>query len=228
MFFRLRSTQAEYFDLPNRPEDETIAAFRELDRINRKFAFALPFETGLPQLLGARRCARLELLDVGAGTGLLGRQLSSWAQTHGWDWNFTNLDHNPLSLQVGDAPRSVVGSCLQLPFPDASFDVVVASQMTHHLTDAEVAQHLREAWRVTRNGVFICDLHRNAGLYAMLWLTTLIRTDKSVRADALLSVRRAFKLNELRTLASQAGLAKATVRLFYGSRVVIEARKAEV
>ena len=63
----------------------------------------------------------------------------------------------------------VTGSALQLPFADGSFDLVVASQMTHHLTDEEVVQHWREAWRVTRDAIFICDLHRNAGFYALLW-----------------------------------------------------------
>lgn len=156
-------------DLPGRAEAETAAAFCELDRINRFFAFAHPFESVLPHWLGAKNCERMNILDIGAGTGLLGKTLTEWAGCRGWDWHFTNLDANALALKTGNQPDSVVGSALQLPFADSSFDLVVASQMTHHLTDGQIVTHWREAWRVTRGAMFVCDLHRNAGLYAMLW-----------------------------------------------------------
>ena len=98
-------------------------------------------------MAGQKKCERLEILDVGAGTGLLGKKLTAWARQQGWEWRFTNLDTNPLALKIGNQPDGVVGSALQLPFDDSSFDLVVASQMTHHLTDEEIVTHWREAWR---------------------------------------------------------------------------------
>src|SRR5580704_8218057 len=79
MFFRERSTQAEYYDAPQRSAAERVAAFRELDRVNQLFRFDHPFISRLPRWLGEERCASLDILDVGAGTGLLGRVLSGWA-----------------------------------------------------------------------------------------------------------------------------------------------------
>ncbi len=227
MFFRRRSAQAEYFDLPGRSDAETIAAFRDLDRLNRTFRFAQPFKEVLPRWLGAERCQELEILDLGAGTGSLGQELSQWANQFGWRWQFTNLDANPLALQLGSEPRGVIGSALALPFKDARFDLVVASQMTHHLTDAQAVTHLREAWRVTRDAVCICDLHRNAGFYVALWLLLpLTGVSRTLRDDALLSVKRAFRLGEWRALAANAGLCGARIRLYYGTRVVLQARKS--
>lgn len=218
--------QAEYFDAPDRPAGEVTAAFRELDRVNRLFQFSHPFVSRLPRWLGRPRCERLDILDVGAGTGLLGKRLSDWARRRGWDWRFTNLDANPVALKSGNAENGVLGSALQLPFADASFDLVVASQMTHHLTDAEVVQHWREAWRVTRDAIFICDLHRNAGFYAMLWLTMrVMRADRRLREDGLISVKRGFRLGEWRELASRAEIPQAKVWLYYGTRIVLQARK---
>lgn len=203
-----------------------LAEFRDLDRLNRLFLFAKPFEEVLPRWLGHERCARLEILDIGAGTGLLGKTLSAWAEKRGWDWRFTNLDANPLALKTSQAPRVVAGSALALPFPDGSFDVVLASQMTHHLTNEQVVTHLREAGRVTRGAVMISDLHRNAGFYTMLWLTLrLLGVSRPVKADALISVKRGFHLAELRELAARAGLAKANVRLYYGTRILLQAKK---
>ena len=226
MFLRQRSMQPEHLDLPGCTEAEIAASFRELNRVNRLFRFAHPFETALPQWLGKTNCERLDILDVGAGTGLLGKTLTEWARRRGWQWRFTNLDANPLALKIGDVPDGVVGSALQLPFPDGSFDLVVASQMTHHLTDEHVVTHWREAWRVTRDAVFICDLHRNAMLYALVWLTLhLLRADPVVRKDGLISVRRGFRRSEWRDLAAQAGIPAASVWRYHGTRIVMQARK---
>jgi SAM-dependent methyltransferase len=226
MFFHRRSAQAEYFDLPGRSDTETLAAFRDLDHLNRIFLFAKPFEEALPGWLGHERCAQLDVLDLGAGTGSLGKKLSAWANQRGWRWRFTNVDTNPLALESGGAPRAVAGSALALPFRDASFDLVIASQMTHHLTDEEIVTHFGEAWRVTRDALFICDLHRNAGFHvAMRLLLPFMRIGQSVRDDALLSVKRAFRLSEWRTLADHAHLPDAKVWLYYGTRIVLQARK---
>jgi SAM-dependent methyltransferase len=228
MFFHRRSAQAEYFDLPDRPESETAAAFRDLDRLNRVFLFGRPIEEVVPKWLGHERCQQFDILDLGAGTGLMGKLLSAWAAKRGWCWRFTNLDTNRSALKLGGAPRAVAGSALALPFTDENFDLVIASQMTHHLTDAEIVLHWREAWRVTRDALFICDLHRNAGLYAMLWLATrMMGIGQPVREDALTSVQRGFRLREWRALAKQAGLADARVWLYYGTRIVMQARKRD-
>ncbi len=226
MFFHRRSTQAEFFDRPGLAESETAAAFRGLDRLNRVFQVGQPFAWNLPRWLGPERCRQLEILDIGAGTGLLGRKLSAWAARRSWRWRFTNLDSNPLALKAGAALRPVTASALALPFADNTFDLVVASQMTHHLTDAEVLPHLCEAWRVTRDALFICDLHRNAALYTLLWLTTrLLSRSKQVHDDALISVKRGFHLDELRQAAHQAGLAHPRVWLYHAARIVLQARK---
>jgi SAM-dependent methyltransferase len=226
MFLRQRSTQTEYFDLPDRTEAEIATSFRDLNRVNVLFRFSHPFEATLPQWLGRTSCEQLNILDVGAGTGLLGKQLTAWARQQGWHWHFTNLDTNPVALKLGGEPDSVVGSALQLPFPDGSFDLVVASQMTHHLTDEQIVTHWREAWRVTRDAIFICDLHRNAGLYALVWLTMhLMRTEATVLEDGLISVRRGFRRDEWHGLAIRAGIPEANVWRYHGARIVLQARK---
>jgi SAM-dependent methyltransferase len=227
MFFRHRSMQAEFFDLPDRPPSESIAAYAELDRLNRFCHFSRPFEDILPHWLGTERCRRLDILDIGAGTGLLGRRLGAWARRRGWDWRFTNLDSSPVTSLFQDSAPTVIDSALTLPFQPDSFDLVIACQMTHHLTDTEVEQHLREALRVSRDAVLVSDLHRNVALYVLLWLCTLLlRISHGVRADALLSVKRGFHLNELRNLADRGGVSGSQVWLYFGTRIILQARKA--
>jgi 2-polyprenyl-3-methyl-5-hydroxy-6-metoxy-1,4-benzoquinol methylase len=227
MFFRSRATQAEYFDAPGRPQAEIAEGYQSLAWVNRLCIFADPFQRLLPKLLGRDNCKSLSILDLGAGDGSLGIVLTDWARTkRDWDWRFTNLDTNASALRLNPGVRNVVGSALALPFRDASFDVVIASQMTHHLSNEEVVVHLREAWRVTRRGLFLSDLHRGPALYSFIWLLFQVRRfPKHFQADGLLSVRRGFRIGELRSLAHQAGIPDARVWLYYGSRVILEATK---
>lgn len=228
MFLGRRSAQAEYFDLPGRSATDVASDFRGLDRINRFFQFARPFQEKLPVWLGAERCNELNILDVGAGSGLLAQTLSTWAARRDWQWNFTNLDANAHAARFDPNAKRVVGCALKLPFPDHSFDLVIASQMTHHLTDDEVVTHFREAWRVTRDAVMISDMHRNLGLHAALCLLTpMLGVGGSVRADALVSVRRGFRCAEFERLARTANLGNIRVKLYYGARILLFARKTD-
>ncbi len=226
MFFPQRSTQAEYFDSPDRTQAEVVEGYASLNFINRLFIFEEPFQRLLPRMLGREACSRLTILDLGAGDGSLGRKLTGWAAKRGWNWEFTNLDINAEALKLNPGGRNVVGSALALPFPDASFDVAIASQMTHHFSDDEVVVHLREAWRVAQRGIFLSDLHRNAGLYLVLRVLFLFtRFPKHFQQDGLISVKRGFRVRELEALARRAGVPGARVSIYFGSRLLLQAIK---
>jgi hypothetical protein len=99
--------------------------------------------------------------------------------------------------------------------------------MTHHLdTDNEVSQHFSEAWRVTRNAIFFTDLHRNAFLIGTVWLSCLLRgLSKDMRGDGMISIKRGWRIPEWRAIAEQAGIKNAKVWLYFGSRIILQAKK---
>jgi ubiquinone/menaquinone biosynthesis C-methylase UbiE len=225
MFLSRRTTQAEYFDA-ERPLEELQQFYRALASVNSLFMVAEPFQRYIPRLLGSKKVRQLSLLDLGAGDGSLGQSLTAWATRKGWSWRIVNIDQNASALALNKSAINVAGSVLALPFHNESFDVVIASQMTHHLSDENVPRHLSEAWRVARHAVVISDLHRNAALYLSLWLLFLVtRFPQSFRTDAFLSVRRAWRVGELRRLARMAGLNGARTTLYFGARVVLQVRK---
>jgi len=221
MFLRERATQAEYFDSPGRTLEELRSHYAELNQLNRLTGSDLPFRKWLPGLAGPVACPSLRILDVGAGDGFLARRLTAWAAARGWSWEFTTLDHCPLTARLASAGRHVIGSATRLPFDDGSFDVVTAMSMTHHLDGHdEVVAHFREAARVARLGFLACDLHRNAALWAGLW-AGLFWVSPAFRQDALLSVRRGWRVGEWQELARSAGLDGARTWKFHGTRVVL-------
>jgi ubiquinone/menaquinone biosynthesis C-methylase UbiE len=226
MFLSCRATQAESSDAPGRSLAEIAKFYESLNSVNRFFVFAEPFQRMMPRLLGPAACRSLSILDLGAGDGSLGKLLAPWAAQRGWNWRFTNLDIHLLALALNRNGVNVAASALALPFRDESFEVVIASQMTHHLTDEGVLQHLREAWRVARSAIFLSDLHRNVALYGILSVLLAVRRfPDSLCMDGRLSVRRGWRVQELETLAHQAGIAGARARLYFGARVLLQARK---
>ncbi|MEO7678582.1 MAG: methyltransferase domain-containing protein [Verrucomicrobiota bacterium] len=222
-----RATQAEYLDSPDCSFEETADSYKELARINRLFHFTEPYQRYLPALLGADKCRTLTMLDLGAGDGSLGMALEKWAAGKGWSWKVTNLDFNPHVLKLCPPEKTVAGSVLAVPFPDDTFDVVIANQMTHHLAnDDEVAKHFREAWRVSRQCILLSDMHRSSIFYGLIWLILhLGNFPKHFREDGLLSVKRGFRAREWRDLAYQAGITGAKVWLHFGARVMLSAKK---
>jgi SAM-dependent methyltransferase len=120
-------------------------------------------------------------------------------------------------------PKKRVGSALELPFEDGSFDVVVATTMTHHLAgDEEVIRHFLEADRVARRLVLVCDMQRNPVFLVLLGMLLVAKgAPREFRRDGLLSVRRGWRAGEWRELVERAGLTGARVWSEHGSRVLM-------
>jgi hypothetical protein len=72
----------------------------------------------------------------------------------------------------------------------------------HHFSDAQILTLVRRLRGFVRSSVLINDLRRSlpASLAARVLLTGTVA---GVRHDALLSIRRGFKINELNTLLRQ-------------------------
>ncbi|HSG88552.1 MAG TPA: class I SAM-dependent methyltransferase [Pseudomonadales bacterium] len=101
------------------------------------------------------------LLDVGCGEGrhTLGAWLEAPVHAVGLDLSRRDLDIAEGRRQAfedaapeGGSARFVCGSALDLPFPDASFDVVVCSEVLEHIFDhrgvlAEISRVLKPGGR---------------------------------------------------------------------------------
>jgi malonyl-CoA O-methyltransferase len=95
----------------------------------------------------------MDVLDLGAGTGYY----ATWAGARGAR-RAVALDGTPEMLAGGDL-LAVVADAGRLPFPDRSFDLVVAALLLSFVTDPRAV--LAEAARVLRAGgwLLLSDLH---------------------------------------------------------------------
>ncbi len=102
--------------------------------------------------LATGRPAGARVLDVGTGPGRVPRLLAAERP----DWQVDGLDLEPKMIEYArtqDADGRVtftVGDVAALPYPDASFDLIVSSLSQHHWADAPAG--IRDLRRVLRPG----------------------------------------------------------------------------
>ena len=170
---------------------------------------------------------RITVLDVASGGGDLARALILWGRARGFDLRVTALDLSLGALdcaqrrgQADDRLRFVCADVHLAPCRDGAFDYVTCALFFHHLTDDGVVRALRSFDRLARRGVVVNDLVRRWRHYVWSWLFT--RPFNAVlRNDGPLSVRRAFRGDELSVLARRAGLAWLSMQSHFGHRMTL-------
>lgn len=99
------------------------------------------------QISLVRRAHPKTLLEVGVGEGVVARELVA-----------TSVAVTTIDI-AEDLHPDVVGSVTSLPFPDNSFDAVLAAEILEHIQFKDVPQALRELSRVARHSVIISVPH---------------------------------------------------------------------
>jgi ubiquinone/menaquinone biosynthesis C-methylase UbiE len=231
--FRQRSSELEHLDKGDYTPEEYEGCMVELRRVNRWLGDARALDRSvIPQIErdGARE---FSLLDVGAGTGELLREVATWARGRGLKARLVGLELNERSAQGileesrgFDEIDALRGDALCLPFGDDAFDYVMCSLFTHHFRDDACVAVIREMSRVARRRVYVIDLHRRPLAY--YFYTTVGRIflhNRLVREDGALSILRGFQTQELRRLAEHAGLARPKVERRFPYRLVLSGSK---
>ena len=136
--------------------------------------------------------------------------MSRWARAHGIPLHFTCLEmaghavdiaHRQLA-RAGDPAVQLLQEDVLTHQPAEPYDLAVASMCFHHFSNAQILTLLQRLRGFVLNSVLINDLRRSrlASLAARL---LLVGAAAGVRHDALLSIRRGFKIGELSALLRQ-------------------------
>jgi len=94
------------------------------------------------------------LLDVGCAKGFMLREFKEMMP----ELEVAGLDISDYAVEQADRsirPWLRVGNAAELPWPDASFDLVISINTVHNLPPAKCRQALREIMRVSRGRAFI-------------------------------------------------------------------------
>lgn len=113
-----------------------------------RYAFEGRFVSYYWQLKETLRLQPRSVLEAGVGDGIFGDFLK-----HNTPIAYTSVDVAP------DLKPDVVGSVTNLPFADASFDIVCAFEVLEHLPFADLNRALAELHRVARTHVVLSIPH---------------------------------------------------------------------
>jgi SAM-dependent methyltransferase len=197
-------------------------SLRNVARANRWFGGRAAARFGLRRLLAGRRPARLSLLDVGTGQGDLPAHLAATLARRGTAVTAVGVERHPVAARAArDGGLPTLLACgLALPLRDRSVDVVLISQVAHHLAPDQVGRLAAEASRVARLGVVLADLRPSRlAAWGFRVGARVLGFDRATREDGVLSLARGFRPPVLRALLAGAG-AVATVTRRPGARIV--------
>ena len=198
----------------SRPAEEFDKAYQELAVINRWLGGIRAIERFLPA------DPNMLILDVAAGACDISEAIQTRRRCR-----IVVLDRNAEGLRRAQRSFPVAADALEMPFRDGAFDVVMASLFFHHLSDDQCVQVLSSMWRMSKKLVLVNDLHRHRLAYLSIRaLSSAFSKSPMVRHDGPVSVLRAFRPEELLTIARKAGI-PAHVHRSFPYRLVLVAQK---
>jgi ubiquinone/menaquinone biosynthesis C-methylase UbiE len=129
-------------------------AFRDAERYDRRAVHmgGKLYAKVVADVAGAGLPDGSRVLDAGTGPGRIPRQLAAAHPT----WTVDGLDLEPRMIDYARAQDPAhrvtftVGDVAALPYPDASFDLIVSSMSQHHWSDVDGA--IRDLRRALRPG----------------------------------------------------------------------------
>jgi SAM-dependent methyltransferase len=205
--------------------DDYSRCLRDLSRVN------VVTLTHRPMLswLARRASGDFSVLDIASGHGDALRRIRARFP----DARLTGIDLNPWAIR---AAREATDPTARIDFiegdafaygPTKTFDFIITSQFTHHLTDEQVVFFLRWLQENAVKGWFISDLHRHVlPYYGFPLLARLMFWHRFVRGDGQISIARAFIRAEWEALLRQAEISdqQATITWHIPFRLCVATR----
>jgi len=222
--FSHRHRTPEVMDDPSLDAQSHRNALRGLSRVARISGTVGSFWSHIRP----RATKPLRVLDVACGGGDLVIGLTKSAAKERLPIEVVGCDISRVALEfareqaIGTSATFFPLDIFREPIP-TGFDVVTCSLFLHHLDDETVVTLLRN---IRESGVSLflaSDLRRGRFAYLLTWvMTRILSRSEIVHIDGPLSVKAAFTLPEMRTIADAAGLSSATIRPIWPFRFLLK------
>jgi SAM-dependent methyltransferase len=212
----LRRSELELLELGDGSDDEVRANLREMAVYNRLLGGLIPLRRYVwPAVEAAAREGRTaRVLEAGCGSAALSAWLAARARRAGVGLHVYGLDLARRNLVIRQPEvRLLSADMTASPFGDGVFDAAFSTLTLHHLEPSTVVRAARELVRLTRGPVVFNDLVRGHVPELLFHLTKpWLARCRLTRHDALLSIQRAYTVEELRAILAEEGLPEADVR----------------
>ncbi len=110
-----------------------------------------------------------------------------------------------------------------------SYDLITATLVCHHMRDDELVHFLKQALRLARVGIVLCDLHRHPlALLSFAAIAPLLFPNRLILQDGFLSIKRGFLRRDWQGYLNEAGVAPSDYEIrwhpFFRWTIVVRKR----
>ena len=184
--------------------DQTL---RELEVINRLLGGDYVTLNGINQLTNKSK-KEYTIADYGCGGGDLAAKIVISGREKGLEFRVTGIDANPHIVDFAKRHHPEISFvALDVFNNQTTYDIITATLFVHHFDEDQLVDLFKKMTSQSRVGVVINDIHRHSlSYYSIKLLTQLFSKSAMVKFDAPLSVRRAFKKNDLIRILNKAGI----------------------
>ena len=232
---RNRYRERELMDAPGLDPTQHVQALQALARVNRLSGVAARVWKDVLHMSrehGVRaKGGPLRLLDVACGGGdiMVGVARRAAAagvplEVHGCDVSPVALEHARREAERRGVTADFLARDVLAEGLPGGYDLVCSSLFHHHLSNEDAVKLLR-AMADAGHAILVQDLLRGTLGYVLAWSALRLLSRSGVaREDGPRSVRAAFSLSEVRTMAVEAGLAGAVIRRGWPERFILRWR----
>jgi 2-polyprenyl-3-methyl-5-hydroxy-6-metoxy-1,4-benzoquinol methylase len=172
---------------------------------------------------------KLHIADIGCGGGDILRTVAQWADKKSLKCRLTGIDANPASIHFAEQKSRQypnidyqVLNVFSAEFQQQQFDIILLSTICHHLSDQELIRLFMQLKNQARVAIIISDLHRHwFAYYATRILTRIIDSSFLEKHDGPLSVRKAFKFHELKSLLRESKVTNHQIKWRWAFRWLV-------
>ena len=213
---------SELLDDPRSDPTAVGKELRDIARLNAWFGGTRAVVQALEPYFRRARDRRWTLLDVGTGSGDIARAAVAAARRHGVELTPVGIDLSRTAACLARAGglAMMVADGSWLPLGARSVDVIVASQVLHHVPRAVAVRWIATFDRVARRAVVLADGRRSRAAMAGVWAASLGMAMSSVtRHDAVVSLQRGYTTREFDAMLQEAGV-RTAAEYRLGARIV--------
>ena len=215
--FEARASESEFLDAKDCDPQLASISYTFMRLVNRFAGGTKVVKNFLAKEISRNEVRQpMRILDIGSGTCDIPLALTEWARKKTWRIEFTCLEANETALIIAEENIRKSGfDSIELKNenifefkPREPFDYAIGSLFFHHLEDEQILILIEKLRSYVLRGILINDLRRNLMCYGGCSVL-LCLLPKNLKHDALLSIRKGFKADELSRLLS--GLKDARV-----------------
>lgn len=181
---------------------------RDIARTNRWFGGTATVHAGLARLIDpADRGRTFSLFDVGTGAGDLPLDATHWLAGRGIALRPLGLERIPAAARLARSAGvpTLLGCASALPLADRSVDLVLVSQVAHHLDDEAMVRLFADCTRIARRGVIVADLRPSRWAELAFQIGgAVLGLHRVTILDGVTSLRRGFTASRLASLVARA------------------------